>query len=659
MKKSLFLVPLALGLFACSSENIVDNPTPDPLNPDDITTSYLRVNIIAASEGSSRADDLFTDSEAGDPTDAKYNKGNAAENKVNNVRFYFFDADGNAAPVKWNAEAGQYQSYYDISASTGLESEDEDNNPNVYYIVDSTIVIQSPNGDQVPASMIAIVNIPADGKMTELTTIAPSISQLNAATKDYNASTNGFVMSNSVYANENSKVKFEETIISKDKFKSTEDAAKGDPVDIFVERVVAKVSVDMDGMEGSDIEDYGDSNEDFTIYKVKKADGSDYTLADNSSIQQDPTGSPEEEVEPGENPGQIDVYVRFYGWNVTTTADIAHLMKAIDTSWTSESLGLTWTWPLYYRSFWAQNPSGVEHKYTDFNGENSEEDVANGQAIKGMSYAKSKLSTGAVPNYTYVNENTDPTNHTQVILPAQLVDEDGNPLLLAEFMGFKYLGANYETNVKKAIANIINVWVEKTDAGGTKTYTSIWEYIDFKTTNEMIAEKAQTNGSSILRPEDARDFSAQPKYYNWAVYNSAKTLGSDEKLVVLVDDEDAVDSPFEGETYPQKYEEIDYTKLKQLLEGIDPVKIWKDGMTYYYVDIKHLGSTGKTGEYGVVRNHWYDLEVSKVFGLGTPVYDPSDMIKPEKPNDDPHYLAARINILSWRIVKNENVELGK
>lgn len=56
---------------------------------------------------------------------------------------------------------------------------------------------------------------------------------------------------------------------------------------------------------------------------------------------------------------------------------------------------------------------------------------------------------------------------------------------------------------------------------------------------------------------------------------------------------------------------------------------------------------------GVVRNHVYDTKVTKIAGLGTPVYDPGLVIYPEKPSPNDHYIAAEIKILSWRLVSND------
>ncbi|MBP3496755.1 MAG: Mfa1 fimbrilin C-terminal domain-containing protein, partial [Alistipes sp.] len=91
------------------------------------------------------------------------------------------------------------------------------------------------------------------------------------------------------------------------------------------------------------------------------------------------------------------------------------------------------------------------------------------------------------------------------------------------------------------------------------------------------------------------------------------------------------------------------------LAKIEPAKVWKNGQAYYYTDVKHLGSEGTVGEYGIVRNHSYKVNVSAVKGWGTPVYDPNYSVDPIKPTDKETYIAAEINVLSWRVVSNDAV----
>ena len=94
------------------------------------------------------------------------------------------------------------------------------------------------------------------------------------------------------------------------------------------------------------------------------------------------------------------------------------------------------------------------------------------------------------------------------------------------------------------------------------------------------------------------------------------------------------------------------------LAEVEPALLYKDGMTYYYTDIKHLGSAGSDSAYGVVRNHIYKVNIASMSGLGTPVFDGDiDFETPETPADESSYVAAEVRILSWKVVKNEyNIE---
>lgn len=97
----------------------------------------------------------------------------------------------------------------------------------------------------------------------------------------------------------------------------------------------------------------------------------------------------------------------------------------------------------------------------------------------------------------------------------------------------------------------------------------------------------------------------------------------------------------------------------QNLMNEEPAQIRKDGKAYYFIPIRHLGTDPKKlGYYGIVRNHVYSINIQNMYGFGTPVFDPSKVIDPTIPSNDATYLAARINVLSWRVVKY-NADLDK
>ena len=95
----------------------------------------------------------------------------------------------------------------------------------------------------------------------------------------------------------------------------------------------------------------------------------------------------------------------------------------------------------------------------------------------------------------------------------------------------------------------------------------------------------------------------------------------------------------------------------EYLATVEPAILYNDGQTYYYIDVKHLGNSGKDAEYGIVRNHIYSININKISGYGSPIYVPtSNIVTPEYPgigdgDDEYSFVAAEVRILSWRMVQ--------
>lgn len=100
---------------------------------------------------------------------------------------------------------------------------------------------------------------------------------------------------------------------------------------------------------------------------------------------------------------------------------------------------------------------------------------------------------------------------------------------------------------------------------------------------------------------------------------------------------------------------------------VGSIKYYKGGISYYYDDIyiRHFTDAetswndGDTygiehlGRYGVVRNNWYEVNISSISGPGEPnINNPGD-----EDNDDAEgYIRAEINVLSWA-KRSQNVDL--
>lgn len=297
--KHLLASMFAALLFAgCSNE---DGLTPDKGNENNGEPKFLTVSISATGGSLTRA------------LDGTYEEGEQNENEVQKVRFYFFDQNGNAAKVKGD----NGDSYLDV---TDVEEAGKDMN-NVEKILESTLIIQTPQGDKIPTSVVAVVNPQENPK--DVT----SLDKLNEIISN-NKTTDGFIMSNSVYANGDKKM---ETVDVAGHLYSNAEAAKQDPVIIHVERVLAKARLTV----GLTANDHG-------VYK---------TSSDASQKFDDE-----------------EIYVKFLGWNVTATAEESRLMKEINPTWSSNLFTSTILWNTadYHRSFWAVNPANMSYEWGNF-----------------------------------------------------------------------------------------------------------------------------------------------------------------------------------------------------------------------------------------------------------------------------------------------------
>jgi hypothetical protein len=97
-----------------------------------------------------------------------------------------------------------------------------------------------------------------------------------------------------------------------------------------------------------------------------------------------------------------------------------------------------------------------------------------------------------------------------------------------------------------------------------------------------------------------------------------------------------------------------------LKDAGENIEYWKGGATYYYVPIKQHTAESETDKdvFGIVRNHFYQLDIKSVKGLGTAVPDPTQVIIPETPKDNNYYIAAEIKVLDWKLV-SQDVTLGE
>lgn len=545
---------------------------------------FLSVNLITTSGSATRA-----------PEGAEYEAGLEQENTVNKVRFYFFEANGNPAAVRNNGgNLVNWLDWEDVNT-------EGDNMENVEKILSATLVIQSPKGDSAPAQIVALVNpteeVPAEERsLVTLSRLSYDYGAYAAAEKPQ------FVMSNSTYMAGGVEMN---AVSVNGKIHKTSGEALNDPVQIYVERVVAKVRL------GSGLTPIAGMD---NVYKTSKLD-----KEGNEVIQKVPVFN-----EDGTVKEYKEIYVKFLGWNTTAVADVSRLVKDINVAWPTDLFGQgngPWNWADYFRSFWAVNPQKVGYQYGAFNNNTEENKIENNVFA---AQAKTKFDK---TQWAYINENAtdntksatgnDPATPTKVIIAAQLVDSEGKPIEFAEY------GSTRTTveGLKTLFANNCGLYKKTVTGEGEDKITTF----DKITPADLVVKTATEIGAA-----------------------NQSTPGRYKSYVQLAVTEDNV---WYNSTNKDA-KSLTAADANAQLKGLGYSKVWTNGYTYYYFDIQHIGD-----KIGVVRNHIYDSNITKLTGLGTPVYNPNEIIYPEKPQDDDDtFIAAQINILSWRVVNNK-VEL--
>lgn len=564
------LFPLAcaaLMMSACSSDDASNGGSTGVNDP-----QYLAVNIVNVGATPSRA--------SGD-----YEPGTAEENQINKVRFYFFNGDGSPYLIKaTGTEVTGGENINWLEATPSVDTSTSGSSTNVEKITNAVLVI---NGVQsaAPSAIVAVVNpetvdasVLNNGGQMRLS----ELREKAVGSKFYNTNASGkvtdFVMSNSVYVNAGEDVC---ASLVAGHVKTSEADAKTNPVDLYVERVAAKVTADFDATA---FETGNGTNWDATKYGTKTAVG---------------------------KIGAYDVYAVIDGWGLADEDGKAEVEKQVDKAWTNGILDITpWTTYDYRRCFWENSVdfgSGaganlpVNHSFNDFKAQK------NG-VLYTLPNTPLAVITDKYENYV-----------TKFLVAATLKYEDDahqwHTADICRYNGVEILGVD---NLKKQVALTFS-----------KYYTST----DGATHNQLTAADIDFNEPT-----------GSMKNYQVTPTLAADPAGTTKQYFTKESD---------GSFTPVTKDDVNAAI------GTDKAEIRTDGKAYYYIPIRHIATDEtKLGYYGVVRNHHYKITLNSIKGFGTPVYNPAKEIDPTVPTYSNTYLAARVQVLQWRVV-NQNVNLGK
>ena len=605
------------AMVACTNEDeLVNNEPSNKFTGDE---AYLAVRLVNSDGVGSRA--------TGDKENPFW-FATSEENEVATTHFYFFK-NGQPTNVDGDNEVEKILSW-------NSKDNDATTNNTIEKVAEAVIVLEGLADKSYPTEIVAVLNKP-----TNLELKGKTLEQFYEETckSIYNDDTNkNFIMTNSTYVDETNLVDNFATKVTADNFMEEKPNAQLDEskvVKINVERLAAKVKVGVD----KDKEQFRTDEITIGTFNVK-------------------TGTKTSEDK--------SIKIKILGWGLNATTKTSYAIKNIDNSWNfadfqwGDATTFNWNDPTNFRSYWAKSTNYGTGTYpasfasVSTSAGNKEANTTLGTDASTATNAEATLNyvswdelSGNMDASLYCMENTNTVEvlagtastdgaqqatapafysaATQVLIKAQIVNDE----TLVRYNRVLYT----EDAFFARVLNEINLDITKKITADDQTVT----YAKLSKDDLKVIDKH--DGIVTIGVADA---SANAEWW----------LGTWAKV-------DGEDKFTEGSKYTGS--------LAQRLEALNvKAEYYNDGMMYYAIPIEHLrggkfsyeNHIAKVNEadYGVVRNHYYNVTINKISSLGTSVYNPAeDIIKPTV-DGTLYFIGASINILSWKIV-NQGVDL--
>lgn len=627
-----FLIPaLALGMFAaCSDDNKFEGPADDTTQ--DTRVQYLNISI-ANGDSYGRAGETGTDQD--------YDDGVGDENALNTIYFVFYDAAGN------------------FVTSVGPKSTKDftvgEKEPyNVESVLSGTVAIELEKGTSDPAYVMCYINPIQTGSTEEaddnVSLNAPTIGEIKNITRtEVFKESDGhksFGMSNSVYYDDANNL-VRATPIPTGALKLKEEELKNAPaVEIYVERYAAKVEVSYTVAE--------EKNKDLTLdskYKLKFTPSEWYLNAREKK------------------------YFVSKSFTKTVTGDGLGAMGAENATKADLDAQLThwgtWNASALKRSFWARSVNYFSSNYPnvsdDINDDGSNYDVdyfSYNQITSGTD--KVGLTSG---NAIYARENTIGGNAltgvTNTLAALSSVVITGKYTLEGYDEGTTFYVRDGKVYFDPTSAKDGDVTIYQGLLGNSVNGTLQVEV-------SAATEDAEATYKSIDGTEGAAVLSLLEVYHPFGKTEAAVSVGVKEGATDAELTAAKLYYVSSGVRKPLKAADIKAMN-NLLLANVGTMDAYKGGMAYFCIPIRHLGwqrssntqkdaatinwSLVKEGDFGIVRNHSYEIEVTEFGnGLATGVFNPNKPIVPEKTKTT-WYGNYKLRVLSWRIVPKQSVKL--
>ena len=664
----------AMTLASCSSDEPMKGQEPEKVLTDQ--TQYLAVSLCnPVSMG--RA--------------TEFQDGAASESAVNVLVFVFYDGQGNPTATMKTISGNDVTSGW-------TEDYDKDN---VTRIWTSVVPVEMTQGQEVPSYVMCFVN-PIN--TTGLSTMTLKEVEQVERTRIKNGTPERFTMSNSVYYGDNpisgqSNVRMMATPIKTGTlYKKESDAlaaiaaGSGKPVlDIYVERQAAKIGLTL-------------APNTISTYAVN------VMAADGTSTAGTLTFTPE-----FWRPNAIDEHTfvckAFATGTVGTTIDptTPATYDEMNTAFQNTGMAISgtgtnpWNDPDNFRSYWACSPSYYANSYPRVS--DNITDVANWNttaypyALRYFTYNQIKNGIEGTETVAPADKGKawDATNGFTVVAGTQTTPASGYFYSRETTASIDNIKSTTLNNKAVVASAVIVGHYQLTGATGAPTDFYLYGKKDSKDnyygTLAMLKNEMIDNQSVIFYDNQGTNLVDNADLFEVVHPAAAVRTGENVpgRLVTLqlrgVPAGDAVYF-YDGTAFVAVDEDNIAAANKLLWKSVSTASMFNSGLAFFSIPIRHLGyginvdenkpltpvvtdATAGTneananvynwqnmrrGDFGVVRNHVYTLNVRQIKGLGVGMSSPDQPIVPPMDPDN-YYIAARLNILAWRVVPAQGVDL--
>lgn len=296
-----------------------------------------------------------------------------------------------------------------------------------------------------------------------------------------------------------------------------------------------------------------------------------------------------------------------------------------------------------YRTYWCVDPNyDTEMDHATKTDKNVVTNPADLTSIRNPLYCKENTFTVANQNYG----NTTLALF-EVDFNIQGIDTDDNLYIRDGDNSTVYV--NWKAAASNELSRLYNNdFIKKTlnecrVEGFTETITDVQQYLNIGTT----VDKNSLLITSITLKQVSNKFDAASVAKFTAELGSPETEGSKASEILNdVNNMDDITVFTGGKSYyqiPIRHFSDDYTPWTEVT-GTTTEAVYNGGVAFGNSD----GHAAKfLGRYGMVRNNWYQLNLSGITALGSPTIPPIDLDLSDDNLEEKRYIGVEIHILSW------------